>query len=82
MNPTENALIYFDERKLIVINTRGVLCTLYVPIRVQCVKAVDDLQASTYVFVDAIAPHSKHLMVYKIFNNWVPYYYFRINIHY
>lgn len=72
---------YQDPKSLLVITDKGQLRQLFVPIRAQCIKAVDQIPVGSWVYVDAIFLHRKFLLLYWINNSrLLPYHCFTFPI--
>lgn len=73
-------LSFYDERTLLLVSRRGVLRQLHVPFQVKAVHAIGIIKAETIVYVEAVAQHREHRIMYRILNQWVPYYHFKLII--
>jgi len=73
---------YCDDKSIYLINTSGKLRQLFVPFKVQCIKAAGNIKPQSWVYVEQVAQHHKYRIVYRVFDNWLPYSYFIIMIHY
>ena len=73
-------LSFYDERTLLLITRRGVLRQLHVPFQVKAVQAVGIIKEGTIVYVEAVAQHKENKIMYRVLNQWVPYYYFKLII--
>ena len=73
-------LSFYDERTLLLITRRGVLRQLHVPFQVKAAQAVGIIKEGTIVYVEAVAQHKEHKIMYRVLNQWVPYYYFHLII--
>ena len=71
---------YVDHKSIMVINTKGVIRQLFVPIRVQVITPTNILQVNSWVIVEEIQAHKEHKLLYKIGNNWWQYHLFRIAV--
>jgi hypothetical protein len=69
-------LSFYDERTLLLITRRGVLRQLHVPFQVKAVQAVGIIKEGTIVYVEAVAQHREHKIMYRVLNQWIPYYKF------
>jgi hypothetical protein len=74
-------LSFYDERTLLLITRRGVLRQLHVPFQVKAVQAVGIIKEGTIVYVEAVAQHKEHRIMYRILNQWIPYYKFLLIMH-
>lgn len=68
-------LSFYDERTLLLVSRRGVLRKLEVPFQVRMVQDVRIIKEGTIVYVEAVAQHKEHKIMYRILNQWIPYYY-------
>jgi Arm DNA-binding domain len=46
----------------------------------KAVQAVGIIKEGTIVYVEAVAQHKEHKIMYRVLNQWVPYYYFQLAI--
>lgn len=79
---SSNKIKYCDDKSLYLINKTGKLRQLFVPFKVQCIKAAGNIKPDSWVYVEQVAKHHQFLILYKVFDDWIPYSYFRIMIHY
>jgi hypothetical protein len=73
-------LSFYDERTLLLITRRGVLRKLEVPFQVKAVQAIGIIKEGTIVYVEAVAQHREHKIMYRVLNQWIPYYNFQLII--
>ncbi len=73
-------LSFYDERTLLLVSRRGVLRQLHVPFQVKAVHAIGIIKEGTIVYVEAVAQHKEHKIMYRVLNQWVPYYNFQLII--
>jgi hypothetical protein len=73
-------LSFYDERTLLLITRRGVLRQLHVPFQVKAAQAIGIIKEGTIVYVEAVAQHKEHKIMYRVLNQWIPYYNFQIII--
>jgi hypothetical protein len=71
---------YIDHSSILVINSTGKMRQLYVPFRVQCIVDVSKIPQNTWVYVEEVMPHEKHIIIYRILDLWVPYNCFKISV--
>jgi hypothetical protein len=69
---------YSTNNSLLVVNQHGNLRRLYVPIAVKTLVDVGALKMGAHVYVEEVAAHNKHKIVYRVFNVWYPYNYFSL----
>jgi hypothetical protein len=81
-NEQSNEIIFYNANCILVINKTGKLRKLYVPFQVKCVTHVRNLKPGTIVFVEEVAQHEQLLIIYRVFNEWMPYNDFSIIISY
>jgi len=79
---SSNKIKYCDDKSIYLINKSGKLRQLFVPFKVQCIKAAGNIKPDSWVYVEQVAKHHQFLILYKVFDDWIPYSYFRIMIHY
>jgi len=73
-------LSFYDERTLLLISRRGVLRQLHVPFQVKANQAIGIIKEGTIVYVEAVAQHKEHKIMYRVLNQWIPYYNFQLII--
>lgn len=73
-------LSFYDERTLLLVSRRGVLRQLHVPFQVKAVQAIGIIKEGTIVYVEAVAQHKEHKIMYRVLNQWIPYYNFQLII--
>ena len=71
-------LYYAANNSLLVVNQHGKLRRLFVPIAVRTLVDVGVLKMGTHVYVEEVAEHSQHKILYRVFNAWYPYLYFKL----
>ena len=71
---------YVDHKSIMVINPKGVIRQLFVPIRVQVITPTNILQVNSWVIVEEIQSHRDYKLLYRIGNNWWQYHLFRIAV--
>ena len=77
-----NEIIYYNANCILVINKVGKLRKLYVPFQVMCIIPIGKLKPGTIVFVEKVAQHKQLLIIYRVFNEWLPYNSFAIIVSY
>jgi hypothetical protein len=76
MDPPE---IYVENPySLMIVNRTGGMKRLYTPFRVQVQADIGNLSPDTWVYVDQVQEHDKHLIIYRVSTKWFPYKYFRL----
>ena len=73
-------LSFYDERTLLLITRRGVLKQLHVPFQVKASQAIGIIKEGTIVYVEAVAKHKEHKIMYRVLNQWIPCYNFQLII--
>ncbi len=73
-------LSFYDERTLLLVSRRGVLRQLHVPFQVKAVQAIGIIKEGTIVYVEAVAQHKEHKIMYRVLNQWIPYCNFQLII--
>ena len=76
MDPPQIKII--DNNSLMVINKKGIIRQLYVPIKVQVLYDTKILKKNSIVFVDEIQAHQQYKILYRITDNWWSYHLFSI----
>ena len=79
---TPHKIRYCDDKSIFLINKSGKLRQLFVPFKVQCIKPAGNIKPETWVYVEQVAQHHKFLILYKVFDDWMPFSCFRIMIYY
>lgn len=78
MSRESNLLRYHDEHSLLLVNPAGHLRKLVVPFKVVCIIPVGKIKSGTGLYVDAVAWHHEHRILYRILNEWQPYRHFKL----
>ena len=71
---------YIDYKSLLVINPIGQMRQLFVPFKVQVIQPIGYFKIGTWVVVEEVMPHDKHIIIYRILDLWVPYNCFKISV--
>ena len=69
---------YIDHRSILLINPSGAIKQLFCPFKVKVVTDTAILKIDSFVYVDEVKQHRKHLLLYRIGGNWWTYDLFRI----
>ena len=69
---------YAANNSLLVVNQHGKLRRLFVPIAVRSHTKVGIILNGSTVYVEEVAEHKVYRIIYRVFNSWYPYYYFRL----
>jgi len=78
---TKDVVRFQDPKSLLIVNERGQMRQLFVPIRARCIVAVNQIPAGSWVFIDAIFLHRKFLILYWVNNSQLlPYHHFTFQI--
>jgi hypothetical protein len=77
-----NEVFYYNNNCLFLVNKAGKLRKLYVPFQVKCILPTGKLTQGTNVYVEQVGAHRELLIIYRIFEEWYPYYCFVIIIYY
>ena len=73
--------IYIENpQSLMLVNRKGLVKRLHTPFRVQVKADIGNLSPETWVYIDEVAGHRHHLIIYRISSKWFPYKYFRLPI--
>ncbi len=76
-------LIYhLDHNSVMVINSTGRMRQLFVPFKAKVLEPTICIKEGSWVYIEEVQPHSKHRLLYRVGNNWWPYYIFRLEIHF
>lgn len=73
---------YHNNNCLLILNQKGNLKQLFVPFKVKCINYIEGISPDTWVYVDQVSQGSKNLILFQVFNTWVPYYHFQIIINF
>lgn len=71
---------YFDPFSILIINREGKMRQVFVPFPVVVLHDTSVLKKNSRVRVDKIQAHEKFKMLYKVTDNWWPYYLFKIQV--
>lgn len=77
MDPPQES-IYMHANTMMIINPEGKILQLFIPIKAVCKYAVKGIPVGTIIFIEGIALHKQHKMVYRITGNWYVYWCFTI----
>ena len=71
---------FVNNNILMVINPNGKIRQLFTPFNVQVLKDTEHFKESSWVVVEEIRQHPQHILLYRVINNWWPYYIFRLDV--
>ena len=71
---------FIDERSLLVITVKGQMRQLFVPFNVQVLRDTAYFKENSWVVVEEIRQHSQHILIYRVINQWWPYFIFRLDV--
>ena len=71
---------YYDPYSVIVINHNGQMRQLFVPFKVKVIEHTSVLVKDAWLVVEEIISHETHRLLYRIGNQWWPYYAFKIEV--
>lgn len=71
---------YLDHDSIMVINSAGRMRQLFVPFKARVVEPTDTLILNSWVNIEEVYPHREHRLLYRVGNNWWPYYIFRLEV--
>jgi len=77
---SREVIMYQDPKSILVINEKGQMKQLFIPFRVKCIEAVQNIPVGSFVFVESVFLHRKYLLLYWINQTLIPYNYFTIQI--
>lgn len=78
----KDIITYMDNRSLLVINDKGKMKQLFAPFRVQVIQPYHSLLRYTMVYVEEIKFSRKYILLYRILDQWIPYYHFLLLVPY
>jgi hypothetical protein len=78
MDPPE--INYEDPSSLMLVVTKGKIKRLYTPFRVQVREDIGRYRTETWVYVEGIADHRKHRILFLISSFWYPYKFFKLQL--
>jgi hypothetical protein len=78
MDPTK--INYVNNNTLIVINQNGKIRQLFAPFKVQVLKDTNHFKEKSWVIVEEIIQHPQHILLYRVINNWWPYFIFKLDV--
>lgn len=76
----ESKITFKDRHSILVLNPSGEIRQLYVPFRVQVIHPLSGLAIGSWVIVEEVCSDKKHILMYKIMQNWLPYSSFRLSV--
>ena len=71
---------FVNNNTLIIINQKGKMRQLFTPFNVQVLQDTVNFKENSWVVVEEIIQHPQHLLLYRVINNWWPYYIFKIDV--
>jgi hypothetical protein len=76
----DRKLFYHNEQTLMLVSKNGILRELKVPFQVKAVQPIGIIKIGTLVYVEAVAQHQQFKIMYRVLNQWMPYYNFQIKV--
>lgn len=76
----QDVIRYQDPKSILIVNEKGQIRQLFVPFRVKCIEAVQNIPVNSYVYVDSVFLHRKYLLLYFINQRLIPYNHFTFQI--
>ena len=71
---------FVNNNTLIVINQKGKMRQLFTPFNVQVLQDTEHFKENSWVVVEEIIQHPQHILIYRVINQWWPYYIFKIDV--
>ena len=71
---------YISNNNLMAINKHGLLRQLFVPFHVQVLHDTEHFKEKSWVVVEEVRQHPQHILVYRVINQWWPYYIFKLDV--
>ena len=71
---------FVNNNTLMVINPKGKIRQLFTPFNVQALQNTEHFKENSWVVVEEIIQHPQHILLYRVINNWWPYYIFKIDV--
>jgi hypothetical protein len=71
---------YVCNNSILVVNRHGILRQLFTPFNVQVLQNTEHFKENSWVVVEEIRQHPQHILLYRVINNWWPYYVFRLDV--
>ena len=71
---------FVNNNTLFVINSKGKMRQLFTPFNVQVLQETEHFKENSWVVVEEIRQHQKHIIIYRVINHWWPYYLFKIDV--
>lgn len=78
MDPTK--INYVSNNSLMVVNKHGLIRQLFVPFHVQVLQDTEHFKEKNWVVVEEVKPHPQFILLYRVINNWWPYFIFRLDV--
>jgi hypothetical protein len=69
---------FYNPFSLLVVNRKGKLRQLFVPILVKCSHPCGTIQKDSMVYVEQVTANTQYRILYRVFDKWYPYYFFVI----
>lgn len=76
----EYSYLYIDNQSLLVINPKGQLRRLYVPFRVRCINATDNIPEGSWVIVEEVWQDEKERLLFSVQGRLIAFCHFQIKI--
>lgn len=71
---------YVSNNSLMVVNKQGLIRQLFVPFHVQVLQDTEHFKEKSWVVVEEVKPHPQFILLYRVINNWWPYFVFRLDV--
>ena len=69
---------YYDPHSVIVINPIGRMRQVFTPFKAQVIETNSEFEVNSWLYIEEVLPHEKHRIIYRIGNQWWPYYTFKL----
>lgn len=78
MDPPKHTFV--NNKSLMVINSQGKIRQLFIPFKVQVIKDTDHFKENSWVVVEEVKSHPQFILLYRVINQWWPYFIFKIEV--
>jgi hypothetical protein len=71
---------YISKNSIMVVNKQGSIRQLFTPFKVQALQNTNHFKEKSWVIVEEIIQHPQHILLYRVINNWWPYFIFKLDV--
>ena len=71
---------YYDLHSVIVINSNGRMRQVFTPFKAQVMIANSAFEVNSWVYIEEVLPHETYRIIYRVGNQCLPYFVFRLTV--